>query len=198
MLELLPPLSSFALSASITPGPNTIMLAASGVNFGFRRTVPHMLGVCIGFPAMIVLVGLGLTGIFVASPEFHRWLKYIGIAYLLYLAYRVATSGPGGQGKTMGRPLGFVQAALFQWVNPKAWIMAVGAITAYTTVQGDMVMEIALIAAVFFVIGVPCVALWAAFGIVLGRWLRSPRTVRLFNGAMAILMVASIVPMLFR
>ncbi|HEV7372453.1 LysE family translocator [Arenibaculum sp.] len=195
MIELLPALALFALSTSITPGPNNIMLTASGATFGFRRTVPHMIGIGMGFPVMLVAVGLGLAGVFATSPEIHAWLRYAGIAYLLYLAWRVATSGRGADGQVRGRPLGVLQAALFQWVNPKSWVMAIGAVTTYTTFGGSLLGEVALIAAVYVVIGTPCMVLWAAFGTALSRRLANPRALRAFNVSMALLMVGSVLPM---
>lgn len=197
MIELPPALAVFVLSTSITPGPNSIMLTASGATFGFRRTVPHMIGIVMGFPVMVVAVGLGLAGVFATSPDVHRWLRYVGIAYLLYLAWRVATSGRGEGGRPEGRPLGVLQAALFQWVNPKAWVAAVGAVTTYTTLGGQLLDEVALIAAVYLVIGIPCTVLWAAFGTALSRHLASRRALRIFNLCMALLMVGSVLPMAF-
>lgn len=127
-LLLLGPLALFALVSSITPGPNNIMLASSGLTFGFRRTIPHMLGVNLGFTLMLVLVGLGLGTMFQQLPWLYTVLKYAGAMYLLYLAWKIAMSGPLESGAQRGRPFTFMQAALFQWVNPKAWVMAVGVI----------------------------------------------------------------------
>jgi threonine/homoserine/homoserine lactone efflux protein len=122
----------FAISTSITPGPNTLMLLASGVNFGFRRTLPHMLGIAVGFPAMIMAIGLGLGGLFEAYPRSHVILKYVGMAYLLWLAWKVATAERAEDAAYESKPFGFFQAAAFQWVNPKAWTVSVSAIATYT------------------------------------------------------------------
>jgi len=185
---------TFALATSVTPGPNNIMLTASGANFGFRRTIPHMLGVAIGFTVMVLAIGLGLSEVFKALPVIHQLLRYGGAAYLLYLAYRIATAAPTTpDGARAGRPLTFLQAALFQWVNPKGWMMAVGAISAYTTVGGDLVQESILIAGVFGAIGLPAVALWAGLGAAIGRLLQAKWALRAFNIAMALLLVASLV-----
>jgi threonine/homoserine/homoserine lactone efflux protein len=193
--EIWGPLVTFALATSVTPGPNNIMLTASGANFGFRRTIPHMLGVAIGFTVMVLAIGLGLSEVFKALPVIHQLLRYGGAAYLLYLAYRIATAAPTTPdgARAAGRPLTFLQAALFQWVNPKGWMMAVGAISAYTTVGGDLVQESILIAGVFGAIGLPAVALWTGLGAAIGRLLQAKWALRAFNIAMALLLVASLV-----
>ena len=196
-LDLFLPLFLFAASMALTPGPNNIMLTASGVNFGFRRTVPHMLGVALGFPAMVTAIGLGLGELFEAYPQIHEVLKYAGIAYLLWLAWKVATAAPAEDTGTKAKPLNFLQAAGFQWVNPKAWIIAVGAIATYTTLNGDVVREVLFIAGVFTLVTFPTVALWTLFGTAIRRLLRSPRARTLFNWGMAALLVASLVPFAF-
>jgi threonine/homoserine/homoserine lactone efflux protein len=197
MTELLGPLVTFAVATSVTPGPNNVMITASGANFGFARSIPHMLGIGIGFMVMIVGVGLGLGQVFERVPVLHQILRYGGAAYLLYLAWRIATAAPtAADGKpAAARPLSFVQAALFQWVNPKGWMMAVGALSTYTTVGGDFVFETLTIALVFGAIGLPSVALWALLGIGIGRLLQAPWALRAFNVTMAVLLVASLVPM---
>jgi threonine/homoserine/homoserine lactone efflux protein len=182
---------------TFTPGPNNIMLTASGVNFGFRRTVPHMLGVALGFPAMVTAIGLGLGELFEAYPQIHEVLKYAGIAYLLWLAWKVATAAPSEDTGVKAKPLNFLQAAGFQWVNPKAWIIAVGAIATYTTLNGDVVQEVLFIAAVFCLVTFPTVALWTLFGSAIRRLLRAPRARTLFNWGMATLLVVSLLPIVF-
>jgi len=192
--EVLGPLVTFAVATSITPGPNNIMLTASGANFGFRRTLPHLLGVAIGFTIMVLAIGLGLSEIFERLPVIHQVLRYGGGAYLLYLAYRIATAAPTtpDAAQPVGRPLTFLQAALFQWVNPKGWMMAVGAISTYTTVGGDLMLESVMIALIFGAIGLPSAALWAALGVAIGRLLQARWALRAFNIAMALLLVASL------
>jgi threonine/homoserine/homoserine lactone efflux protein len=192
--EVLGPLVTFAVATSITPGPNNIMLTASGANFGFRRTLPHLLGVAIGFTFMVLAIGLGLSEIFERLPVIHQVLRYGGAAYLLYLAYRIATAAPTtpNAAQPVGRPLTFLQAALFQWVNPKGWMMAVGAISTYTTVGGDLMLESVMIALIFGAIGLPSAALWAALGVAIGRLLQARWALRAFNIAMALLLVASL------
>jgi threonine/homoserine/homoserine lactone efflux protein len=192
--EFLGPLITFAVATSVTPGPNNIMLTASGANFGFRRTIPHLLGVAIGFTIMVATIGLGLAEVFERFPALHQVLRYGGAAYLLYLAYRIATAAPAtpDSARTVGRPLGFLQAALFQWVNPKGWMMAVGAISTYTTVGGELMLESVMIALIFGAIGLPSAALWAALGAAIGRLLQARWALRAFNIAMALLLVASL------
>ena len=195
MLELITPVLSFAVSTSITPGPNNIMVTASGVNFGYRRTLGHILGICFGFPVMVIAVGLGLSGLFHALPEVHIVLKYLGCAYILWMAWKIATAdGVGGTGARPGKPFTFLQAAGFQWVNPKAWVMAVGATTTYTSAGGNYFLEIVLIASVFLVVCLPCISIWTLFGVGIGRILTSRSWLRIFNSVMALLLVASLIP----
>jgi len=132
-MELLLAVFLFAVSSTITPGPNNIMVMTSGLNFGVKSTIPHLLGVCIGFPIMVILLGLGLGLIFDLYPFIHEFIKIFGVLYLLYLAWKIANSTSQIAGKQQQKPFSFIQAALFQWLNPKAWIMATSAIAAYTS-----------------------------------------------------------------
>ncbi len=191
--DVLLALIGFAFVTSITPGPNNLMLLASGVNFGFRRTIPHMLGIGIGFTIMIILVGLGLGRVFEAVPVLYSVLKYAGAAYMLWLAYGVARSGPVGEGKIVGQPMSFVGAALFQWVNPKAWAMALSATATYT-VASNFTGSVLVIALIFGVVNLPTVSIWALFGTAMRRYLSDPVTVRYFNIVMALLLVVSLWP----
>lgn len=191
-LDTLLALVAFAFVTSVTPGPNNLMLLASGVNFGFRRTVPHMLGIGAGFTLMVALVGLGLAPAFEAQPALHTALRAVGAAYMLWLAWRLAHAGPVGNGApTRGRPMRFLGAAAFQWVNPKAWVMALTAVAAYAGADGGAagVLPVAL---VFGAVNLPSVAVWAAFGAALRQALSRPATLRRFNVAMALLLVASL------
>ncbi|WP_350333348.1 LysE family translocator [Coralliovum pocilloporae] len=190
----LAPLFLFAFTASATPGPNVLMLAASGVNFGFRRTVPHMAGIVIGFPVMIVAVGLGLGELFTRFPLLHQVLKGLGAAYLLWLAWKIANASSVSGDKQAAKPFGFFQAAGFQWVNPKAWIMAISAIAAFATLEASFAGQVMMIALVFGLVGIPSVIIWAAFGTGIRRYLKSDRHLRLFNRTMALLLVASLIP----
>jgi len=192
--DLLLALSLYAIVSSITPGPNNLMLLASGVNFGFRRTVPHMLGVSLGHSFMVVVVGLGLAGVFTAVPWARAVLTMLSVAYLLWLAWKIAHAAPPEPGAARGRPFTFLQAAAFQWVNPKAWTMALTAIALYA--QGPGVGPVLLVAGVFLCSNLPSIALWAATGSVLSRWLQDPGRLRAFNITMAVLLVASLWPVI--
>jgi threonine/homoserine/homoserine lactone efflux protein len=194
--ELLIGLAVFALVSSIPPGPNNLMLRASGANFGFRRSVPHMLGVSIGFTVMVLLVGVGLMQVFQAYPVTFRLLKIVSVVYLVYLAWRIGTAAPPeGDPTATGKPLTFIQAALFQWVNPKAWTMALTAISAYS--PSHSIVAIGFVAAIFGAINLPCISVWTTLGQRLAAVLDSPARLRLFNRLMAVLLLASLYPVLF-
>ncbi len=193
--DLLLALAAFAFVSSITPGPNNLMLMASGANFGFRRSIPHMLGIGIGFVVMILLVGAGLIQVFDAYPVTHTLLKTFSVAYLLFLAWKIANAAPASANDTKGTPMTFLQAAAFQWVNPKAWTMALTAITAYTP---DRSMEaILIVGMVFGAINLPSVSSWTILGQQMARLLQSPRHLRQFNWLMAGLLVASLYPVIW-
>ena len=191
---LLGPLLLFSSVMSLTPGPNVVMVTASAANFGFRRVIPHMLGITRGFGLLVTAVGLGLAELFQAEPQLHTALKYLGGAYLLYLAWRIARAGGSSNGATRAKPIGFIEAMLFQCINPKGWVFAIGTIAAYTTIGGNALWETSVIVAVNMATCLVSVVLWAAFGTVIGRLLRNPRNRALFNGAMAGLLVLSLLP----
>ena len=186
----------FAFVSSVTPGPNNLMLLASGVNFGFRRTVPHMAGIGFGFWLLLMAVGLGLGAMLAAFPSLHLALKVAGGAYLLYLAWRVATSRSMSSGVAgQGRPMTFLEAVAFQWVNPKAWVMAVTAMAIYTDPQRPL-LTVVLVAAAFAIVNFPSVSVWAAFGVALRGFLADPVRLKWFNIAMGVLLAATLIPML--
>jgi threonine/homoserine/homoserine lactone efflux protein len=190
--DLLLALLGFAFVTSVTPGPNNMMLLASGVNFGFRRTVPHMLGISIGHAVMVFLVGLGLAGVFKAWPPALTVLKVASVGYMLWLAWKIANAGAPGEGRQRPQPMTFLQAAAFQWVNPKAWAMALGAVSAYVTVPS--VGAYAAVALVFSAVNLPSVSVWAGAGQAVRRWLDGPGRLRAFNWTMAGLLVLSLWP----
>jgi len=185
----------FSFVSSVTPGPNNIMLFASGVNFGMRRTWPHAFGIGFGFAMLLIAVGLGVGAVIDRSPGFMLLLKTGGGLYMLYLAYRIANSGSLDAARTGSRPMSFFEAALFQWVNPKAWVMAVTAMSAYTS-EGHYWTNVAIVVVVFVLVNFPSVSLWAGFGQLLSRWLQDARRRKVFNYSMAAALVLSLWPLL--
>ena len=187
-------LATFCFVSSITPGPNNLMLLASGANFGFRRTVPHLLGVCFGFAAMVFAVGMGLGSLFSAYPAFYDVLRVVAVLYMLWLAWRIATADGLGEVSGAARPMSFLEAVAFQWINPKAWAMALGATAAFVTPEAFLA-GVTIVTIVFAAVNLPCIASWAGFGVVLRRFLDRPGAMRAFNVTMAVLLVASLYPM---
>lgn len=189
-------LVQFAFVSSITPGPNNMMLLASGANFGFRRTVPHMLGISVGHSFMVILLGAGLVQVFVAFPAILTAMKVLAVVYLLYLAWKIANAAPKAPNapETGGRPFTFLQAAGFQWVNPKAWFMALTAITVYTV--GHDLRNVLIVALVFACTNLPSITVWTVLGQQMRRFLTRPGRLRAFNVTMAVLLVASLWPIL--
>ena len=187
-------LIAFGAVMAFTPGPNNIMVLSSGLTYGFRRTVPHIAGIAIGVSFMVAATGLGLGAIFITWPILQAILKYAGIAYLIYLAYAIAMSGPVVSGQDNQRaPMTFWGAVLFQWINVKGWVMAIGIITAYSAVA-SFPWNIAVQAALMFVMGALSSLAWALFGSALRPVLTSPLLVRAFNIVMAVLLLASLYP----
>jgi threonine/homoserine/homoserine lactone efflux protein len=186
-------LAVFCFVSSITPGPNNLMLMASGVNFGVRRTVPHALGVGLGFVLMVALVGLGLAGIFARYPALLVAMKWAGAAYMVWLASKLVRAAPLKSGAAGGRPMTFLQAAAFQWVNPKAWIMALTAISTYAD-PADYTRTVLVVALVFGAVNLPCVSSWVVFGTALRGALQRPALLRAFNWTMGALLIASLYP----
>ncbi|QKD03239.1 LysE family translocator [Mesorhizobium loti] len=186
----------YAFVTSITPGPNNLMLLASGVNFGIARTIPHMFGISMGFLVLLLAVGLGLGAVLTAFPALHTGLKIAGGAYLLYLAWKIAMSRSlNGKGDAEGRPMRFIDAAAFQWVNPKAWVMAITAMAVYTNPDHPFI-SVALISVAFAVVNLPSVSVWAGFGTALRGFLSDPVRLKWFNIAMGVLLAATLWPML--
>ncbi len=194
MNGMLGPLVLFALAMCFTPGPNVVMVTASGANFGFRRAIPHMLGISVGFGTMTLASGLGLAGLFQAEPRLHTALKYAGAVYLLYLAWRIANAAVTTDGSKRARPIGFAEAMLFTWTNPKAWVSVIGALATFTAASADMLWQVSVITAVMAAACLASCAVWAAFGVAIGRYLHSPRARTAFNWSMAGLLVLSLIP----
>jgi threonine/homoserine/homoserine lactone efflux protein len=196
-LSALPAGILFALVTSITPGPNNTMLLASGVNFGFRRTLPHLFGISAGVVLLMLSVGFGLGEAFERFPVLYSALEIASVAYLLYLAWKIGTSGEVKLRKGERRPMRFFEAVAFQWINPKAWMMVLTAVTTIHVSEryGSNVMLMALL---FYIVGFPCICLWAGFGTAMREVLSDPKRLRLFNVGMALLLVGSLYPIAAR
>ena len=184
----------FAVSSSVTPGPNNIMVMTSGLNFGIKKSLPLLTGICVGFTVMLLLVGLGFSQLFEIFPHLHFIIKCIGVLYLLYLAYLIASSVEDVESGKPSRPFSFMKGALFQWVNAKAWVVATGALAAFTTVGANFFSQNVMIALTFFVVSFPCVGVWLVFGSLLKTALNSSRSRIIFNFTMSGLLVLSVVP----
>lgn len=193
--EILTALAIFAFVSSITPGPNNLMLMNSGANYGFKRTLPHALGVGIGFTVMVALVGLGIMQLFDIFPISYQILKVLSIVYLLYLAGKIAMSNSSIEtDNSNAKPFTFMQAAMFQWVNPKAWTMALTAISVYAPTKSlDAVLFVSL---VFGLVNFPCISGWVVLGQKMQVFLTNKKRLRVFNGSMAALLVLSLYPVL--
>lgn len=193
--ETLLALVLFAFTTSITPGPNNMMLFASGVNFGFRRTIPHMLGIGAGFFSLLLGVGFGLGALLHTVPLLYTALKFAGGAYLVWIAWKIGTSRAIGEAEAGAQPMTFLGAAAFQWVNPKAWVMAVTAMATYTDTE-HYFFTVMIVGLAFGVVNLPSVSTWAGFGSALREWLSVPVRLKWFNIVMAVLLVLSLWPML--
>ena len=192
------PLIGFTFVAGITPGPNNTLLMLSGAHWGFRATLPLLLGIVTGFPIMFFAVGIGLGGVFTTWPVLHTILKVASVVYLLVLAWKIAHApSPAVEAKDKPKPVGYMAAAGLQWVNPKAWLIAVSAMSVYVPVGMPPLIPVLAITAVFFTLAIPCALVWLFFGKAVAHFLTSPRRVLIFNLTMAILLVLSLVPILF-
>jgi threonine/homoserine/homoserine lactone efflux protein len=194
--EILIALVGFAFASSVTPGPNNLMLMASGANYGLRRTLPHMLGISLGHAFMVAMVGIVLLQIFMTYPVLNVALKVLSATYMLWLAWKIANAVPPEAKEVTGKPFTFLQAAAFQWVNPKAWFMAITAISAYAPQDRGLVIGSVMVAVVFAAVNLPSVTVWAWMGVQVRRWLGTARRLRVFNVTMAALLVVSLYPML--
>jgi threonine/homoserine/homoserine lactone efflux protein len=193
-LDALLAIALFSVVSSITPGPNNLMLLASGVNHGIRASMPHLMGVNLGFLVLLLAVGFGLGAVFAVYPVVYTVMKWLGMAYLLYLAYAIARSGAPSEAKVGSRPMGFWAAAAFQWINPKAWIMAISVFSSYLPPDHSLLAAV-WVSVLFAFINAPCIAAWAVFGATLRDRLRSPHVLRWFNGGMAALLIVSMIPL---
>lgn len=190
-MESLLPLALFAFVSSITPGPNNIMLTSSGILFGFMRSIPHMLGITVGFGVMLALCAAGIGSLILALPTIHVLLKIMGSAYLLYLAWNLRKMRFNQEGNRGAQPMSFLGAALFQFANPKAWVMAITGASAFLPLVQPVWFAIGLFCLVFCAVNLPCIGLWAGTGAVLRRYLAQPKWQRIFCVLMMILTVYS-------
>ncbi|WP_261317452.1 MULTISPECIES: LysE family translocator [unclassified Halomonas] len=184
------------VSMTITPGPNNVMLTASGANYGFRRTLPHLFGIVGGCFVLFASIALGLGVVFERYPALQAALKVVGSVYLVYLAWKIATAPPPDLRVGDARPLTFVQAAAFQFANPKAWVMGIALMAGFLPETGQPLLNALILAGVAEVVGLPCIALWAGFGTAIGRLLTTDRAWRVFNGLMGALTAACVVMIL--
>jgi threonine/homoserine/homoserine lactone efflux protein len=195
MDSMLLSLLGFSVAMYITPGPNNVMVAASSASFGIRATLPHMIGIVVGFATMLALVCAGLGSALVNWPLLLPLFRWGGAAWLVWLAWQIANAPPPGEGGKE-RVLGFMGAVGFQWINPKAWLIAIGAAGEYLSPDQSLAFQLARIFLIFLAVGMPCVMVWALLGSGAGRLLRSPSRLRAFNVAMAVLLVLSVLPVL--
>lgn len=181
----------FALVTSITPGPNNMMLAATGANVGIRRGLPHVFGITLGFALMIFIMAAGVGTVILGNPWVLRVLRVVGVVVLLWLAYKIATAGKASDTEG-GRPVGFFAAATFQWVNPKAWLICSGAVSGFLTAGAGAIPQAASFALVFIAVGAPCMLVWLSFGAAMQYVLRTDRALKAFNITMGLLLAATI------
>ena len=194
-IENLLALAVFAFVTSVSPGPSNVMLMTSGANFGFGRTLPQVLGITVGFTSLLLGVGLGLGALFQAWPPLSVGLKIGGAAYLLYLAWRIALSRSIGAGQASARPLTFMESALFQWINPKAWIVALASVAVYVDAAAPWI-SLGWMCLVFALVNLPSVSLWAGFGVALRVFRAQPGRLKWFNIGMGVLLALTLWPML--
>jgi threonine/homoserine/homoserine lactone efflux protein len=192
-MESLLPLALFAFVSSITPGPNNIMLTSSGILFGFQRSIPHMLGITFGFGVMLALCAAGVGSLLLAIPAIHIVLKVLGSTYLVYLAWNLRSMAFRQDENQHARPMSFMGAALFQFANPKAWVMAVTGASAFLPLMQPVWFAIALFCLVFCTVNLPCIGIWAGTGAALRRYLAEPHWQRLFCVMMVLLTLYSAV-----
>ena len=194
-LDIIMALMLFAFASSVSPGPNNLMLMSSGANFGFRKTLPHLIGVGLGFVLMLVLVGMGIMQVFDLYPASYLILKWCSVIYLIYLSYKVATAAqPKNSNSNNVKPFSFVQAVLFQWVNPKGWTMALTAIGIYAPERD--INSVMFVGIVFGLVMLPSISVWVIMGQKIHKLLSSMKRLRIFNGVMATLLIASLYPVL--
>jgi len=187
----------FASIAAFTPGPNNLMLAASGANFGLRRTLPHITGVTIGFISLVILACFGLASLFAALPGVMEIARWFSLLFLLYLAYKIATAAPPEGVEIQTTPINFIQAVLFQTINPKAFVVIISSVTTYASQAESLYIATIFITLIFAFVTIAATLLWAYAGSQLGKLLKNRQHLRIFNFTMAGLLVASLAPASF-
>ncbi|MBZ5485952.1 LysE family translocator [Halomonas aquamarina] len=194
-LLLLGPVAMFMMPMTLTPGPNNLMLTASGANFGVRRTVPHMWGIIGGCFLLYLAIALGLGALFERFPVLHTTLRWVGSAYLLYLAFKIATAAPPNVQNTSAKsaPLTFWQAALFQLANPKAWVLGLALIAGFLPESGPKIINAVILVSFAELVALPCLLVWASFGMAIGRWIKTAAAWRAFNVTMGMLTAACVI-----
>lgn len=186
----------FSVSASVTPGPNNILAMASGLSFGMLRSLPLLFGICLGFSLMLLLVGLGFGQILTANPQLSVYLKIIGVTYILYLAYVIVNNSDFDKQDPQAKPLSFFNGLLFQWVNAKAWVVCISAVSAFTTPGESYLSQIILITVAFLIVGPPCVGIWIFSGTLMNKYLSNRSAIKSLNVGMSLLLIASVLPVL--
>lgn len=195
-MQTLLPLTAFAIACCLTPGPNNMMLTASGANFGFVKTIPHILGITFGLMVLFGVATLGLGSLFALYPALQTILKTGGIIYLFYLSWRIATAASGTRAGKTGKPFSFFQAAAFQFLNPKALLMPITALSSFTLSGDQYIFSALIVTLVFLLVCLPSISIWAVFGTAIGRTLNNPRTIRIFNFGMGGLTASSAILLL--
>lgn len=198
-ITMLLSLVTFTLSTVISPGPNNIMLLSSGLTFGYKKTIPHMFGIMIGFSIMVIIVGLGMGVVFERFPLIFTILKVIGVLYLFWMAYKIANNSSSYDVDTdlNGNPFTFLQAAAFQWVNPKAWIVAITAISVFVTSTQNSFIQVLTISFIYLLSSIVSTNIWALGGVVLKKFLKEEKSIKIFNISMASLLILSVIPFMF-
>ena len=194
--EFVLPVFMFAITMLFTPGPNNILLMTSGLNYGVKATFWHIQGVALGFGAMFLIVGLGLGSVFIKYPQVHLVIKWLGISFMLYMAWKISTAVDLKKNKISGKPMSFFQAVLFQWVNPKAWLISINGIGAFTTVGGDVIWQVFAICLILTSVGYLSSSSWTIFGSVLQKIITNHRQYKIFNMLMAFFLVMAIIPLI--
>ena len=195
--ELMAAFTLFTVVAAITPGPNNLMVLASGVNFGWRKSIPHVLGVVAGFPSVAIILAIGLGDVLEANPDIHRFVRWPGVLFILYLAWNIATARDIGSAPLRSRPLTFIEAWLFQWINPKAVVVILSTFVVYTSSEYPIFGQVMVIALVYAISAAGATMTWLFLGVNLKKILKKSSHLRWFNLTMALLLIVAVLPIIF-